>query len=170
MPLVWITGTSGSGKSAVVSELSRRGCAGYDADDDRITVWRNRTTGELVPFRRGRWPNHAWEIERPRVEELAAAAEGRTVFLCGSVENESDVWDLFTVVICLVIDEQTLRARLAQRTSNDFGKTPEELEAILEWNKTVESACRSFGATIIDASQPLERVVDLVLAVASDSR
>ncbi|WP_173083207.1 hypothetical protein [Phytohabitans rumicis] len=39
----------------------------------------------------------------------------RIAFLCGSVENEADVRDLFDLVVCLVIDEDTLRHRLATR-------------------------------------------------------
>ena len=101
-----------------------------------------------------------------KVRALAPRADDQLVFLCGSTANEHEVWDLFYRVIYLTIDEQTLRDRLASRTSNDFGKAPEELEAILEWHKVAEGEYRRFGAVIVDATAPLPEVVDNVLAAA----
>jgi hypothetical protein len=44
------------------------------------------------------------------------------------------LWDLFDLVVCLVADDETLRRRLQARTTNAFGKHPEELAATLRWN------------------------------------
>jgi hypothetical protein len=55
------------------------------------------------------------------------------------------VWHLFSCVIYLAIDEQTLRARLGLRTSNDFGKASKDLEAILSWHKGAEADCLRRG-------------------------
>ncbi len=51
--------------------------------------------------------------------------------LCGSVENETDVRDLFDLVICLVVDGRTLRDRLQTRTTHPFGRHPEELATLV---------------------------------------
>jgi hypothetical protein len=91
-------------------------------------------------------------------------ARDKPVFLCGSVENEDEVWELFDFVICLVLDESTLRERLATRTTNEFGKARVELDAILGWNRTMESTYREFGAFVVNANQPLNDVVDQILA------
>jgi hypothetical protein len=63
----------------------------------------------------GRYLNHptlirdpGQTVSRAKVEALAARTSGTTVFLCGSVENEDDVGDLFDLVACLVVDEETL--------------------------------------------------------------
>lgn len=103
-------------------------------------------------------------IVRPRVETLHD--QGERVFLSGSVDNELDVWDLFTAVVCLVIDDATLRRRLAARPDH-YGKAPDELANILEWNRTCEANYRRFGASIVDASRPLDAVVEDVLRVAA---
>ncbi len=87
------------------------------------------------------------------------------MFLSGSVENERDVWDLFAAVVCLVTDDATLFRRLAARP-NPYGKAPDELANILEWNRTCGATYRRFGASIVDASQPLDAVVEDVLRVA----
>lgn len=50
------------------------------------------------------------------------------------------------------------------RTSNDYGKTDEELDVILRWNAVLEPRYRERGATIIDAGRPLPDVVEDVRA------
>ena len=103
-------------------------------------------------------------IVRSRVETLYN--KGGLVFLSGSVDNELGVWDLFTAAICLVTDDATLRRRLAARPS-PYGKAPDELANILEWNKTCGANYRRFGAAIVGASRPLDAVVEDILRVAA---
>lgn len=92
-----------------------------------------------------------------------------TAFLCGCVENEVDVWDLFDLVVCVVVDNETLRERLMTRTTNAFGKNPEELAAALEHNDGIESTYRRFGATIIDGGRPPAEVADAILVAAAET-
>ncbi|MBV9847124.1 MAG: hypothetical protein JOZ47_18955, partial [Kutzneria sp.] len=103
---------------------------------------------------------------RAKIEALAARAHDTTAFLCGTVENEADVWDLFALVVCLVVDNETLRERLLTRTTNAFGKHPEELAAALGRNDGAECTYRRFGATIIDGTRPPAEVADAILAAA----
>lgn len=97
-----------------------------------------------------------------------ADAGERLGYLAGGCENEADVWDLFDTVLYLVASDATIRQRLADRTSNDFGKTDEELAMVLRWNAVLEAHYRAAGATIIDADQPLADVVAAVRATAED--
>ncbi|GGU74848.1 AAA family ATPase [Lentzea flava] len=168
MPLVWVTGTAGAGKSAVCEVLRSRGQLAVDADWEGYNHWVDRESGQVVadppyPAPAGWLDRFGWRISRAKVEALAARARERTAFLCGHVENEEEVWDLFDRVVCVVIGDETLRERLLTRTTNAFGKHPEELAAALEHNARVESAYRRLGATIIDGSRPLEEVADAVL-------
>jgi AAA domain len=173
--LVWVTGNSGTGKSTVRVELARRGYSSFDTDEDGITAWRDRITGKKVEDPGdGNHPDdwlarHAWMIDRSRVEELALRARDELVFLCGSVENEDEVWDLFEAVICLVLDEQTLKGRIASRTSNDFGKKAVELEAILSWNPAMATTYRDLGCYVLDADQSLDDVVAAIIAFVRPS-
>ena len=66
-------------------------------------------------------------------------------------------------MIYLAIDNERLRRRLASRTTNAFGKAPNELGAILSWHDVGEDQYRGFGAEIVDATRPLHEVVDSVL-------
>ncbi|MEU3795189.1 AAA family ATPase [Streptomyces fructofermentans] len=169
MTLVWVTGNSGTGKSTVCGELRARGHRALDADEDGFSHWIDRTTGEVVtdppdPVPEGWLHRHGWAIVRERVEALVEESRPGVAFLCGSMENEADVRDLFDVVVCLVIDEATLRHRLATRTTNSFGRHPEELAAAVMWNPRMRAIHESRGATVLDASRPLTEVVDDVLA------
>jgi hypothetical protein len=171
MPLVWVTGSSGVGKSTVCALLKSRGELAVDADWEGYSHWVDRTSGELVanppdPIPAGWLERFGWKISRAKVETLSTSMEGRTVFLCGSAENEAVVRDLFDQMICLVADNETIRDRLGTRTTNAFGKHPEELAAALGWNDDAEARYRRLGATIIDGRWPLSEVAEAILAAA----
>jgi len=145
MPLIWVTGTPGAGKSAVCGVLQARGHEAYDADTGGFRYWRRRDTKERVdlpgrPLPPGWHLEHDMPMQRSAVEALARRATG-TVFLCGTVGNELDVWDLFDQIICLVVDEATLRHRLATR-DDTYGKDPEIAAPVIEWNRTSEASYR----------------------------
>jgi len=166
--LVRVTGVSGTGKSSVCEGLRQRGHRAVDADGDGYSRWADRRSGRLVadppdPVPAGRLDRYAWRIDVERVRALATGAPATVTFLCGSVENEHDVWDCFDRVVCLVADDETIIHRLATRTTNAFGKHPEELAATLGWNQVMESRYRAAGAAIVDATRPLADVVDDVL-------
>jgi hypothetical protein len=169
--LILVAGVSGSGKSTICAILRQRGYHAVDADWDGYNHWVHRRTGErpveppsqLPP----RWlDTYAWRMDAAKVAELRDDAVGRPVFLFGTVENEDELWGLFDLVICLVIDDATVRHRLATRTTNSFGKQADELDAALGWNQYAEARYRRAGARIIDATLPLEKVVSEVLTAA----
>ncbi|WIX91682.1 hypothetical protein [Amycolatopsis sp. DG1A-15b] len=171
MPLVWVTGNAGAGKSAVCALLKARGELAADADGEGYHHWADRTSGQVVtdppdPVPAGWLDRFGWRISRVKVEALAARTAREIAFFCGCPENAGDVADLFDLVICLVVDDETLRHRLLTRTTNSFGKHPEELAAALDDNAGTESAYRRLGATILDGTRPLAEVADAILAAA----
>lgn len=167
MPLVWVTGASGAGKSTVCAALKARGELAVDADWEGYNQWVDRVTGQVVtdppdPVPQGWLDRYGWRIDRDRVEALAARSQDREAYLFGGVENEDEVRDLFDLVVCLVIDDATLRERLATRTTNSFGKHPEELAASLWHNARMETRYRGLGAVVVDGTLPLDEVVEAV--------
>lgn len=173
MGLCFVTGLSGTGKSAVLRELRARGCLARGVDEDGYADWVSRRTGlaEVIPRGDPEFDIHAWyrahdwvlNVRRISVLSRAAARCRRPVFLCGSALGEAHVWHLFDQVVALVADIPTIERRLAARVG-DYGKAPEELAAILGWHAGFEESYRRFGAVIVDARRPLPEVADEVLA------
>jgi len=172
MSLIYITGNSGAGKSSVRKQLQKLGYEAHDTDEGDITSWRHKVTDKAVnrptdtKDRTKEWyEEHNWKMSRRKVEELASRAVDKTVFLCGSTSNAGEMLDLFGKIIFLEIDKDTLRNRLMNRTDNDFGKSPDELNNILGWHKSFEDEYRRYGAEMVDASRPLPNVIDDIIEV-----
>ena len=175
MSLILITGSAGSGKTTIRAELQKRGCEAYDTDSDGFSSWHNKGTGQAVkspPTNRlpQEWyEQHDWVLSATKVSKLAEQATNKTIFLCGTVGNKREILDLFSQIILLNIDEETLKTRLAHRNGgNEFGKQQHELVRILDWHKTVEKDYRELGAVIIDATRPIETVVENIIEIAGE--
>lgn len=175
MPLIWITGISGSGKSAVRQELRRRGYEAFGTDEDGFAHWVDTENGAITSRANvGDRPPafHArndWRVDVEGVRRLAVVAKEKLVFLCGAVQNEIEAWQFFDQVILLSVDEETIRQRIASRTNNDFGKSDHELGSILGWNQNIEANYEGYGAFIVDARQALPDVVAEVVRMAETS-
>jgi hypothetical protein len=175
MALVYVTGLSGTGKSAVLTELRARGYHARGVDEDGYGDWISLAAGTPDDFPRDDsnldshawYREHAWVLSMRRIGVLsrAAARLDEPVFLCGVASGDGTVWHLFDKVLALVADVPTLKRRIAAR-ANEFGKAPEEIAAIARWHAGFEAAYRGFGAVVIDATQPLGDVVDEVLAAS----
>src|SRR6476661_2479243 len=148
-----VEGLSGAGKSSVYEELIRRGYRAVSTD----RAWKvHPDTGRHI-HDDALWDEQKVlsELERPEPDVL---------FVCGSSGNRDRFQPYFTKIINLRIDDDTMRRRLRERTNNDFGKQPEEVELMLGRNRSGE---RPAGAIDVDATKPLDQVVDEVLRLAN---
>lgn len=150
-----IEGLSGVGKSSVYEELIRRGYRAVSTD----RAWKVHADPDTGPSVR---PIHSMWNEQKAVSELERS-EPDVLFVCGSSRNRDRFLPYFTKVFNLRIDDGTMRRRLQERTNNDFGKQPEELELMLALNRREEKPA---GAIDVDATQPLDQVVDELLRLA----
>jgi len=176
MALFYVTGLPGAGKSAVLDELRARGYHARGVDEDGYADWINLATGTHDRFPEDDpdldfhawYQDHNWVLSARRIGILsrATARLGQPVFLCGVADEDRTVWHLFAKVLALVADAPTLKHRIVTRENNQFGKAPEELNAVLESQVGYEASYRGFGAAIIDAARPLSQVVDDVLAAS----
>ncbi|GAA1650727.1 AAA family ATPase [Kribbella alba] len=169
MALIYITGASGAGKSTVRAELRRRGYPAHGTDEDGLSRWFDNRTGAEVSMptdpahRDDNWfMHHTYRLPPETVLRVAAAVGDKVGFICGTVGNDDQIWDLFTAVISLSIDAATVRRRLAERVDS-FGSTEDELQRVLAWHANVDADNRRFGAILIDASPPVTEVVDHLL-------
>ncbi len=175
MSLFFITGISGSGKSEVTRELKARSYEAYDTDDDGLAKWQNNETGYIHPKSSVKQESrtddflhsHSWNVSRQDVIKLAERAKDKPIFLCGVADNAHELLDLFSKVFALAIDGDTLKHRLETRTGNNWGKQPHELQWSLKQQESKNKAYRNAGFTIIDAAQPVRKVVDGILKNAT---
>jgi len=85
------------------------------------------------------------------------------LFVCGSSRNRDLFLPYFTKVFNLRIDDGTMRRRLEARTEDDWLLGQAGVEFMLELNRSDEGPA---GATDVDATQPLNKVVDEILRLA----
>ena len=86
------------------------------------------------------------------------------LFVCGSSRNRDHFLHYFTKIFNLRIDDDTMRRRLQQRTDDDWPLGPQGVELMLQLNRSDE---RPAGAIDLDATQPLDQVVDELLRLAN---
>jgi len=106
-----------------------------------------------------------WDQQRA-VSELDSL-EPEVLFVCGSSRNRDDFLPYFTKVFNLRIDDDTMRRRLQARTEDDWSLGQEGVELMLELNQSDKGPA---GAIDVDATQPLEQVVDELLRLATVER
>jgi hypothetical protein len=154
-----IEGVSGTGKTAVCTELQRRGYQAIHGDRELRYQEVDPETGTptddsaLSPL---------WDVEK--VHALVANQEEAVTFFCGASRNFSKFIDLFDGVFILEVDLDTCLRRIDERVAldpTDWGGTPEEREIIVRLHHTKE-ALPKIGI-IIDATPPLAQVVDEIL-------
>jgi broad-specificity NMP kinase len=166
MPLHFITGVAGSGKSSVRIEIEKLGHEAHDTDGRGFARWRDNITGYIYPKSsvkpEQRTPefieNNSWVVPRENVEELAQSIGERTVFLCGDISNFDELGDLFSSVFLLMTSPETIEHRLKTRVDNNWGKQPHELAYTLAKLKESEKAYAHYNPIIVNAGQPLHTV------------
>jgi shikimate kinase len=107
--------------------------------------------------------HHSWNVPEEHVIDLAQKAEDHPIFVCGALGNEAELRNLFKAVFALYVDDDTLTERLTNRTTNDWGKQPHELEQTLRNHHTIYDRYRALGDFVVDATQPPEKIVDNIL-------
>ena len=146
-----MTGMSGTGKSSALVELGRRGYRVVDTDSTEWSQW--------IPAQ------EEWLWREDRMAELLAESNGRTLYVSGCMSNQGKFYDRFDAVVLLSAPAEVILGRVAERTTNDYGKGPGERELILSHLDLVEPLLRATSTHELDASRPLEEIVEALVAI-----
>jgi dephospho-CoA kinase len=138
---------SGTGKSSALAELSGRGFRTVDTDEPGWTI-----------DDAGQW----WDEEQ--IAGLLAE-KGPTLYVSGTVSNQGRFYDRFDAVVLLSAPAEVLLDRISTRTTNAYGKSPAERELILTHLREVEPLLRATCTHEIDATQPLDDVVEQLIEI-----
>ena len=149
---VLLTGMSGTGKSSVIHALAARGYKAIDADEGWC---------EPLPDGRQRWREDA-------IEQLLDTHDAGVMFIAGCEENQVRFHPRFDLIILLSAPAEVLVGRLASRANNPFGKSPAELERVLDDLRAVEPLLRRAADHEIRTTMPLSDVVTEVLRLADE--
>jgi thymidylate kinase len=150
---ILVTGMSGTGKSSALAELHARGFETVDTDAPGWTEWSDEEDG------------YVWR-EEP-IAALLAADRNVPLVVSGTVSNQGRFYPDFDAVVLLSAPAEVLLARIAGRTTNDYGKSSDERDLILEHLAEVEPLLRATCTHELDASRPLTEVVDDLARIAS---
>ena len=144
---------SGTGKSTALAELGKRGLEVVDTDEPGWTRWSDQDAA--LVWREG------------RIAELLAAEREVPLYVSGTVPNQGRFYRDFDAIVLLSAPAEVLLNRIASRTTNDYGKSAEERDLILEHLAEVEPLLRATCTHEIDAAQPLETVVAELAAIGA---
>lgn len=165
MRRILLTGLSGTGKSTVTSELAALGYKAIDADTDEYSEWVPVTDDQDVPGT----PVEAdrdWVWQEDRIQELLSTEDTDLLFVSGTAMNMGQFLPQFDEVILLSAPAEIIVERLATRTTNTYGKRPDEVARVLELIESVEPLLRRAAGHEINTSAPLDSVVATVLHIA----
>jgi dephospho-CoA kinase len=157
VPIVLVTGMSGTGKSSVLAELARRGHRVVDTDDGDWV--------EEVRLPDGQGPERMWRDER--IAALLDQHEDGALFVSGCVANQGTFYPRFDAIVLLRAPVAVILERIATRKTNRFGRTDAEREAILRDISEVEPLLRAGATDELDTRAPLADVAQALERIAA---
>ncbi len=158
MKRILLTGMSGTGKTTLTRALAQRGYHAVDADSDDYSTWvavpvNDAAAGTPVEADRD------WVWREDHIHHLLSSAEGAALFVSGCASNMGQFLPQFDHIVLLSAPAETIVARLATRTSNDYGKRPAEVARVLDLIKAVEPRLRRVATMEIDTRAPMDEVL-----------
>jgi shikimate kinase len=159
---ILLTGMSGTGKSTIICELAARGYKAVDADCDEFSEW-VEVIGGSDSFESPVEVDRDWVWQEDRIQDLLSTEDTDVLFLSGCAENMGKFLPQFDHVILLSSPADVIVERLRTRTTNLYGKHPDEIARVLGLVETVEPLLRRAARHEIDTSKCLEEVVATLL-------
>lgn len=146
---------SGTGKSTALDELRKLGFETVDTDVGGWTEWSDQEAG------------YVWREDG--IGELLARGRDAPLYVSGTVSNQGRFYQQFDAVVLLSAPAEILLGRLSGRGTNEYSKSREERDLVLEHLATVEPLLRATCTHEIDASRPVEEVVAELARIGSDT-
>ena len=153
---------SGTGKSTVIGELAARGYKAVDADCDEFSQW-VEVESSANPFGSPVEVDRDWVWREDRIQDLLSTEDSEMLFLSGCAENMPKFLPQFDHIVLLSAPVDVIVERLRTRTTNPYGKHPDEITRVLGLIERIEPLLRRAAGHEIDTSARLENVVATLL-------
>jgi ribose 1,5-bisphosphokinase PhnN len=98
-----------------------------------------------------------------RIQDLLSSDDAEVLFLSGCSPNQGRFYPQFDHVVLLTAPAAVLVERLATRTTNSYGKYPDEVARVLALQQTVEPLLRADAGLEVDTSAPLDQILASLL-------
>ena len=129
MKRVLLTGMSGTGKSTVIRELARLGHKAIDLDEPGWSELAN-VAGQTETSAFGAGRDWIWREEC--IQDLLSVEDADVLFLSGCAPNQVKFYAQFDHIVLLSAPVPLMIERLATRTTNPYGKQPNEVAMVLQ--------------------------------------
>ncbi|MFA6397518.1 MAG: AAA family ATPase [Candidatus Paceibacterota bacterium] len=170
MKKFYITGISGTGKTAISLKLKQKGLNVIDLDDENIKLchWKNKKTrkdsfsgyGTGLDFLN----TNGWYCDIEKLKFLINSDDKNNFFVVGIAENQNEFLNLFDKIFLLQCDEAELFRRIDNRKDNDFGKNNSEKEYIKSFRKKFENDLINKKAIVINSNDLIDSIVDKIIS------
>ncbi|GAB0156045.1 hypothetical protein CHRYSEOSP005_13070 [Chryseobacterium sp. Alg-005] len=121
MKRIYLTGMSGTGKTSVIRNLQHKGFTAIDTDYGN---WKEISMSEETP---------EWILKEDEIKNLLLKPLTSSIFISGCCSNQTNLYPFFDAIVLFSASLETILQRIADRTSNPYGKMPEERDEII-WN------------------------------------
>jgi len=173
MKKIYITGVSGTGKSTVSEELSRRGYFSISIDEtEGLCSWIDKKSGENHGGKEALMTEefvdmHDWVCDVDHLEKLFNQNNTEVVFVLGMATNQKEFVHIFDKIILLTCDPKVFCKRIMSRTDNNFGKDKDVQHQVINRSKTYLEEMLGIGAEVIDTDKLVTQVVDEVIKISA---
>lgn len=140
MTVVYLTGLSGVGKTSALTELNRLGYQTIDTDYGDYVTEVPQVTGTVRL------------LKEDKMAKLLESAGSSPIFISGCCDNQGTFYQDFDVVVLLKAELTSMLERVEKRSTNDYGKTPEQRTEILENHRTVLPLLEKSADLILDTT------------------
>ena len=144
---------SGTGKSSALAELRERGFDVVDTDEPGWTDWSAEEDG------------YVWREDR--LAELLDRDRPAVLYVSGTVSNQGRFYPRFDAVVLLSAPGDVLLRRIAERTTNPYGKSAAERDLVLRDLAEVEPLLRATCTHEVDAALPIDAVVEELISIGA---
>jgi broad-specificity NMP kinase len=164
--IIFLTGTSGTGKTTVLRELTNLDIEtiGIDEEPD-LAYWVNKNgsvyEGE-TEFDEEFLKNHEWVCDFAVLTKMLDQ-KNRPVVICGSCDNFKAIIDIADITLVLHCLPEVFLDRIEKRTDNEYGKSDDAKKLLLDYYEDYYKECLDLGAKKIDATKTIKQVLNDVL-------